>query len=259
MSNANLMLHTGGREVEREELKQIILPPATRTWKPIGHETVLNTALDSLNESGYRVRKMKLGLANSGSRFFGTLDLESILVPGVALAVGLRNSIDKTFPMGFCAGSRVFVCDNLAFSADLMVRRKHTINGQRRFSDDIVVSVSKLKDFVHNETKRIEILQHKMLSDVEAESFMLRSCVQKGIVAQKDLPAIFREYHEPRHEDFRPRTAWSLLNAFTEIMRDMQASNPNELAKRTMRLQAMLTQDDILRAAASDAVPVLAV
>ncbi len=257
MSNATLVLHTGGRHVEREELRQIILPQATRTWKPISHEVVLNTALDSLNEAGYRVRGMKLGLANNGNRFFGTLDLEAVLVPGVALAVGLRNSIDKTFPMGFCAGSRVFVCDNLAFSSELLVKRKHTINGQGRFSNDISSAVMRLDTFRNAEHARIMVLQQKALSDVEAESFMLRSCVQKGIVAQNQLPAIFKEYHEPRHEDFKARTAWSLLNAFTEIMRDLQVSNPNELARRTMRLQAMLTQDDILRM--HDEVPVIAV
>lgn len=259
MSNTQLVLHTGGRAVEREELKQIILPPATKTWHPIGHETVLDTALDAVAEAGFAVEKMRLGLSGNNSRFFGVLDLKAILVPGVALAVGLRNSIDKTFPMGFCAGSRVFVCDNLAFSADLMVKRKHTRHGRVRFGDDIATAAQKLQSFRETEQKRIEILQNKMLTDSEAESFMLRSCVQKGIVAQKDLGLIFQEYHQPRHADFQPRTAWSLLNAFTEILRDLQVSNPNELARRTMRLQAMLTQDDILKAAAADTVPALAV
>jgi hypothetical protein len=33
------------------------------------------------------------------------------LCPGVSLAVGIRNSWDQSFPLGFCAGARVFVCD----------------------------------------------------------------------------------------------------------------------------------------------------
>jgi hypothetical protein len=45
--------------------------------------------------------------------------------------VGLRNSHDKRFPIGIGFGSRVFVCDNLSFYADRVIRRKHTANMKR--------------------------------------------------------------------------------------------------------------------------------
>jgi Domain of unknown function (DUF932) len=242
VADSNLILHCGGRTVEREELKQFILPEATKTWKPISHDRVLDTALQTLGEAGYQVGSTKLGVSHEGQRFFGTLDLVAPLAPGVALAVGLRNSADKSLPMGFCAGSRVFVCDNLAFRADLLVKRKHTANGQARFSADIAAAVESLASFRDAEAGRIAALQRRFLSDAEAESLMLRACIQRGIVAQSQLGSIFAEYHEPRHQEFQARTAWSLLNAFTEVLRNLQERNPNELARRTMRLQAMLTQ-----------------
>lgn len=242
---SNLMMHAGGTYATREDLKQIILPPATKTWKPISHLHVLSTALMALDDAGYAVKEEKLGVSKDGHRFFGTLDLTAKLGDGISLAVGLRNSIDKSFPMGFCAGSRVFVCDNLAFSADLMIKRKHTRNGSRRFADAIADATLLLSQFEQTETNRIAAMQSRMISDAEAESIMLRAAIQRGIVAQHDLADVFKEYHEPRHEEFRPRTAWSLLNAFTEVMRNMQVRNPAELARRTMRLQAMLTSDRV--------------
>ena len=39
--------------------------------------------------------------------------------------VGLRNSHDKSLPVGIAFGSRVFVCDNTAFIADHVIRTKH--------------------------------------------------------------------------------------------------------------------------------------
>jgi hypothetical protein len=45
--------------------------------------------------------------------------------------VGLRNSHDKSFPIGIAFGSRVFVCDNLAFIGDHVIRRKHTVKAKR--------------------------------------------------------------------------------------------------------------------------------
>lgn len=240
--SATLMLHAGGREVSRDELTQLILPPATRTWKPIGHATVLDTAIATLGEAGYQLAKMRLGIANEGRRFFGTLDLTTPLTPDgtVALAVGLRNSTDQTFPMGFCAGSRVFVCDNLAFRSELLVKRKHTLNGQARFSADIANAVMALGSFRDAEQNRIATLQRLAVDDSHAESLMLRACVERGIVSQRHLPLVYREWHEPSHDAFRPRTAWSLLNAFTAVLHDLQTKNPAELAYRTMRLHALV-------------------
>ena len=43
-----------------------------------------------------------------------------------SLVVGLRNSHDHSFCLGVSLGSRVFVCDNLAFSGEVRVARKHT-------------------------------------------------------------------------------------------------------------------------------------
>jgi hypothetical protein len=41
------------------------------------------------------------------------------------------NNHDKSFPIGIAFGSRVFVCDNLAFVGDRVIRRKHTSKAKR--------------------------------------------------------------------------------------------------------------------------------
>jgi hypothetical protein len=74
----------------------------------------------------FAVRRATFGLARDNHRMFATLDLTSELAFGVSLAVGVRNSTDKSFPIGFCAGSRTFVCDNLAFRSELTITKKHT-------------------------------------------------------------------------------------------------------------------------------------
>jgi len=240
--SATLMLQDGGREITRDELNNLSCPSATRSWRPISHATVLDTALQTLTEAGYAVAKMRLGVSRERQRFFGTLDLTTALTHdgAVTLAVGIRNSVDRSFPMSFCAGSRAFVCDNLAFHSDLIVKRKHTVNGAARFSADIARAVMSLNSFKEAEAQRIEWMQKTELKDVEAESLILRACVERGLVAQRQLPLVYREWHEPEHEAFKPRTAWSLLNAFTAIFRELQTKNPADLAHRTMRLQALL-------------------
>src|SRR5438552_1563011 len=144
---STLMLHCGATRLSRDELALVPTPPATATWFPVPHVSVLDTAVARLTEAGYRVRSTDLGITKDGHRFFGTLDLDTTLVSGVSLAVGVRNSTDKTFPLGFCAGNKTFVCDNLSFRSELLVRRKHTRFGELRFSNAISQAVTSLKSF----------------------------------------------------------------------------------------------------------------
>jgi hypothetical protein len=99
MAASNLTLHCGAREVTRDELAALSCPPPTKTWAPVGHDRVLTTALATLGEAGFSVEKLRLGVSRDDGRFFGTLDLATPLTPdgSVSLAVGIRNSVDKTY------------------------------------------------------------------------------------------------------------------------------------------------------------------
>ena len=157
----------------------------------------------------------------------------------MSLAVGIRNSVDKSFPLGFCAGSRVFVCDNLAFRSELLVRRKHTIFGERDFTRRIAEAVGSLDSFREQEALRIERMRTFELSDDRADALILRS-YERGIVGARELPRVIQQWRNPPFEEFRDRTAWSLLNAFTGAMKERGNSQPQAHAVQTMRLHGLL-------------------
>ena len=129
MATSTLIAHCGAREVTRAELDCVEAPPATDTWFPVKHATVIDTVGNALTAAGFQIRGTKFALSRGDARLFSTVDLATPLSTGVNLAVGIRNSTDKSLPLGFCAGSRVVVCDNLAFSAELMVQSRHTRHG----------------------------------------------------------------------------------------------------------------------------------
>ena len=53
-----------------------------------------------------------------------------------AYVLGLRNSHDKRFPAGLAVGASVFVCDNLSFSGEIKIGRKHTRHPEPRPAAD---------------------------------------------------------------------------------------------------------------------------
>jgi hypothetical protein len=121
-----------------------------------------------------------------------------------------------------------------------MVRRKHSLNGAAHFSADIATAVMGLTAFKETETARIAAMVETAMPNERAESFILRAAVERGIISLRQIPSVVREWKEPRHELFEPRTAWTLFNAFTAGLSDLQKTNPAELARRTMRLSALL-------------------
>jgi hypothetical protein len=53
------------------------------------------------------------------------------------------------------------------------------------------------------------------------------------------MPKVLADWRKPRHEEFEPRTAWSLFNCFTETLKDASLF---KLASRTQVLDGLLDQ-----------------
>jgi len=58
------------------------------------------------------------------------------------------------------------------------------------------------------------------VSDTEAKA-ILHDVFVKGILPIRLLPEASSLYFEPFVDEFRPRTAWSLHNAFTAVAKEM--------------------------------------
>ena len=58
-------------------------------------------------------------------------------------------------------------------------------------------------------------------------------------MSYRQLPQLIRGWREPSHEEFRPRTLWSLWNAFTAVTAELQRSNPQRFCATTIALQAL--------------------
>lgn len=242
MATATLIAANGARRVTRDELFNVHPPSPSRTHYPIPHASVVEVCEHTLVDAGYHIKTAEYALSQADQQMFSTYTLTTTLVEGVCvLAVGLRSSYNKTLPLGLVAGTRVLVCSNLSFRADLInVRRLHTKFASQRFSQDIIGAVRMLPSFQDTESQRIQVLKQTLLSDDQADAFLLRACIDHNIVPMRQLLKLAHEWREPTHDEFRERTAWSLFNAVTTVLGNRHDRNPNEHAHRTMRLNRLL-------------------
>jgi hypothetical protein len=240
--SSSLVTHCGARAVTRTELDAVKAPEPTATWFPLAHRAVLERVEASLRESGFVIERAQHALARHDNRYFGVLDLTTPLVSGVSLSVGVRNSTDKSLPIGFAAGSRVFVCDNLAFSSEVKVARKHTRFGEQRFNEAMVRAVQGLTQFRAAEAARIKKLQLTDVRELDGDGLLLRLWEKGVLTSPTQLRCALGQWRKPDHDEFQDRTLWSLFNAATYALADRRATNPGRFATATLALNDLLGQ-----------------
>jgi cytidylate kinase len=96
-------------------------------------------------------------------------------------------------------------------------------------------AIGRLMERWHHQDQRIRAYKEKELSDFSVHDLVIRSTDVRACTPRQ-IPAILREWRNPRHEEFHARTLWSLFNGFTEILK----GNLNELPKRTEALHGLL-------------------
>ena len=64
---------------------------------------------------------------------------------------------------------------------------------------------------------------------------------EQGLVGTRLLRPLLDEWRHPSFEEFRHRTAWSMLSAFTHIAKERQRRYPQKAAWEVMQFQTLLT------------------
>lgn len=235
----NLCLHCGAHHVERQAVYEAATPEHTATWYPISHQRLLEQVESSLMGAGLRVVSEAHAIWGNGLRYFGLLEVVGeVCHTDYGLVIGVRNSHDKSFPATLGIGSAVFVCDNLSFSAEVTIARRHTRFIERDLPQLVQRAVGQLTDARNQQDRRISAYKSTLLEDRAVHDLIVRALDAQAIPATQ-VPAVLTEWRAPRHPEFRTdgKTAWRLLNAFTEVWK---GRNLTALPRRSQALHGLL-------------------
>jgi hypothetical protein len=232
-----LVLHCGANAATIDAVQAVPTPEATPSWQPIPHHDLYGRVRETLESNGLHVVQEAHGLWRDGQRYFGLMEVRNgSTADDFGLVVGLRNSHDKSFPAALALGSRVFVCDNLAFSGEVKLSRKHTTYIWRDLPGLVERAVGRLADLRNLQAKRIETYKAAALVDERTvHDLVVRSVYARALPASQVVDVV-NEWRKPQHEEFRPRTVWSLFNSFTETLKGSLTLLPS----RTQALHGLL-------------------
>jgi hypothetical protein len=214
-----LMAHTGTTEMlTREQLVTILPPEATDTHKPIAHSLLVNSILESLSFRHINVVHDEYAVSTDGMKLFGAMDLET-LGEGFRFSLGLRNANDRSMRLGLVVGVRVLVCDNLAFQGDFEpVLAKHSKHFD--LNKALAIGMEAMQRNFKPMADQITTWKAHQLTDGQAKETIYRAFIEDQLDCPKHLAKlVHKEYFSPRYEEFAPRTAFSLQNAFTSAFK----------------------------------------
>jgi hypothetical protein len=133
----------------------------------------------------------------------------------------------------------VFCCDNLAFSGEVTMHRKHTVNVFRDLPDLIYRMLSQVSAMRERSDREIAAMKARELEAPTAHHLMVEA-IRGSVLPASRLPKVIEAWEEPAHTEFVPRTAWSLFNAFTEVAK---ASPPRAQMEGSLRLSSLFRRE----------------
>ena len=228
-----ILYHSHRQLVTRSELMTIPPPPGTPTWKPIAHADLIQAIDRQLAVRGIEIRKEQFAIQRQGTRLFAVLDLAIETNEESCAAMGIRTANDRSMALEIAVGVKVFVCDNLAFSGDLIaLRRKHTPGFD--LSADLSRAIDRYQQHLATLQRQLVALQERALPNAEAKTLIFEAFEQE-IVPLRFFPAVAKTYFrsDPAMTDVRTGTWWGLHNAFTRAVRQMA---PGPAFQATTRL-----------------------
>ena len=239
---SNLMLHCGAQHIERPALYALPDPkPLGNRHHPIRHDEFVETVESSLKANGFNVTDMALGLNHESGCLFGVASVEvPNLTPitGTGFTIGFRGSDTQRLARELCAGSSVFVCDNLAFSATHVLRTKHTTGVMDRLPALLQGLIEKLSIRFENQNKQLESYRSAEVSATAIDAAVVE-LGRRQVVNWSELGKLVAEYDAPSYEEHNEGgNVWRLFNAATQTLKPRNPQHPRlpHLASKTVAL-----------------------
>jgi hypothetical protein len=224
-----LNLHSGGELIEYEALRELKTPAATATHVPIEHHRLIDLARGTLAMYGHEIVAEHHAIDYEGARYFGLMELRSPYT-GYTDTCGLRNSHDKSFPIGISFGAKCFVCSNLSFMGDHVIKRKHTAKAKVMLPGLLMEIIEPLAQQRELQAKKFDRYKHTMLTDQAADHFIME-LYRQGVIGVQKIADVAKEWDTPSFEEFAAdRSAWRAFNAATFALTGRVAEKPSVTA-----------------------------
>ena len=221
---SNLMLHCGAKPATFKDLQSMHsdhYKPMTPTHKPLPHYEVANRIKTSIrNFTDYSIVGEEYGVSHKQKNCFGAISLkkDNDQHHDYDMIYAWRHSNIQKFGLRAGIGSKVFVCDNMAFMVESEIKGcKHTANIQGTFNtrlEELSKSLLARDEELHTTYDTYKSIK---LTYKDSDHLIMRAVRMKAIPKTK-ITAVDNEWRNPTYKyDSTGNSMWDLYNAFTHV------------------------------------------
>ena len=238
-----ICMHKGATRTTPTELAMLPTPqPAGPAHYPVDHARFVDL-IDHLTQArGYGTNSRQYFLNREGAHLFGMYELVDKKTDYAPL-LAFRNSHDMAFAASIAIGLRVFVCDNLCFSGEILISRKHTKHIWDELPDLVACAMDESRGIRQKQDERIEVYKNYGLTEELAALLMLEAH-STGVLPAAKIKAAWLEFNtDPLHYDPQDTTTmsyWRLYNAITHQWRQSPAQLIGPIHTKSSRLHDIL-------------------
>jgi hypothetical protein len=222
-----LMLHCGAAAISRNDLAALPMPESLgprHAPRPFIDDVLL--VEDELKAYGLGIVDEAYGVTHDANRFFGVVEVEPVLegellpAKDYRLMVGMRGSHDQSLGRGLAAGNRVFCCDNLSFTGEVVIKTRQTTHLGDRLPELMRRAVGQIPALAEHQALRFEQYKNTRLTPRQGDAAIVEM-VRRGIINPSIVGRVIQEWDEPSHPEHAEfgYSVWRLHNACTEAMK----------------------------------------
>lgn len=209
-----------------QDLVAVKLPEQTKRYKPVSHGQLIDTTLNSIANSGFKLDKQAYTWAGDGQVATGKYTISNIADSEMQIQIAWQNSYNKQVSLKFAIGIHVFICANGMVNGDMgTFRRKHVGDIQEFTPQSITEYIKSAGDSFREMQIQRELMKQVELTKRQQGELIGRMIVEEGFISSSELNIIRKELQHPTHNYGAENSLWELYQHTTFSLKETHPVN----------------------------------
>ena len=209
-----------------QDLVAVKLPAQTNRYKPVSHAQLIDTTLNSIENSGFKLDRQSYTWAGDGQVANGKYTISNIADSEMQIQIAWQNSYNKQVSLKFAIGIHVFICSNGMVNGDMgTFKRKHVGDIQEFTPQSITEYIKSAGDSFREMQIQRELMKQVELTKRQQGELIGRMIVEEGFISSSELNIIRKELHTPTHNYGAESSLWELYQHTTFSLKETHPVN----------------------------------
>lgn len=209
-----------------QDLVAVKLPQQTNRYKPVSHAQLIDTTLNSIEQSGFKLDRQSYSWAGEGQVANGKYTISNIADSEMQIQIAWQNSYNKQVSLKFAIGIHVFICSNGMVNGDMgTFKRKHVGDIQEFTPQSITEYIKSAGDSFREMQIQRELMKQVELTKRQQGELIGRMIVEEGFISSSELNIIRKELHNPTHNYGAESSLWELYQHTTFSLKETHPTN----------------------------------